>query len=257
VKLSLSDVHVSLGGTHILWGISLEAAPGTVTALIGPNGAGKSTLLRSVIGLVPYHGQVVLDATDARAIDPQALSQVAAYLPQDLQARSRLTVLEVALIGKLGTLHWHVPDVEVEQAPESLANTGIEHLAARPITELSLGQRQLAFIAQALVRNPSLLLLDEPTSALDLRHQLEILGLIRRIVAERQATALVALHDLNLAARFADRLVLLADGRVYGAGQPAEVLTERTIRDAYGVEAEVARRTDGLTSITPVRPVPA
>jgi iron complex transport system ATP-binding protein len=255
VKLSVSDVHVSLGGTHILWGISLEAVPRTVTALIGPNGAGKSTLLRSVTGLVPYRGRVILDETDVRTLTPAALSQIAAYLPQDLQARSRLTVLEVALIGKLGTLRWHVPDVEVEQALESLADIGIEHLAARPITELSLGQRQLAFIAQALVRHPRLLLLDEPTSALDLRHQLEILELIRRIVAERQATALVALHDLNLAARFADRLVVLADGRVYAAGEPAEVLTEGTIRDAYGVEAEVARRADGLVSITPVRPV--
>jgi iron complex transport system ATP-binding protein len=256
VKLTVSDVCVEFHRVPALRDVGLEAAPRTITALIGPNGAGKSTLLRCAYGLVPYRGRILLDEMDARALGSRGLSHLAAYLPQDLHARSRLTVLEVVLLGKLGSLGWHVRDSDIAHARASLEAVGMALAADRPIIELSLGQRQLAFVAQALVRGPRLLLLDEPTSALDLRHQLELLVLIRRIVEERGATAVIALHDLNLASRFADRMVLLAHGQVHAAGAPVEVLTCETIRRAYGVDAEIHRRDDGVIAVTPLRALP-
>ena len=131
---------------------------------------------------------------------------------------------------------------------------GIGHLASRTITDVSLGQRQLAFVAQALVRDPTLLLLDEPTSALDFRHQLEMLDLVCRVVREREAAAIIALHDLSLAARFADRLVLLAQGKVYAAGEPIDVLTPPIVRETYAVEVRVDRL-DGMLLVTPLAPI--
>lgn len=253
MKLSASDLHVTLGGTPILRGVGFDVSPRTVTALIGPNGAGKSTLLRALAGLIPYRGSVMLDGDDARNLDARAISQRVAYLPQDLQARSRLTLLEVVLLGRLGSLGWHVPPGEWDRARASLDDVGIGHLAGRGITDVSLGQRQLAFVAQALVRKPGLLLLDEPTSALDLRHQLEILELVRSVVREREAAAILALHDLSLAARFADRLVLLAHGRVYAAGEPVDVLTPGIVRDTYAVVVRVDRL-DGMVLVTPLAP---
>jgi len=256
VKLTVSQLCVEYHRVPALRDVHLEAAPRSITALIGPNGAGKSTLLRCAYGLVPYRGRIFLGGTDARTLDGRRLSHIAAYLPQDLHARSRLTVLEVVLLGKLGSLGWHVQDGDIARARASLEDVGIGDTADRPLVELSLGQRQLAFVAQALVREPRVLLFDEPTSALDLRHQLELLVLIRRLVEERGATAVIALHDLNLASRFADRMVLLARGRVHAAGTPAEVLTCETIRGAYGVDAEVQRRDDGVISVTPLRALP-
>jgi len=256
VRVSILNLGVDFRGVPALDDVSFAIASERVTALIGPNGAGKSTLLRCVYGLVPYRGRILLEEIDAGSLPARERTDRIAYLPQDLQARSRLSVLEVVLLGKLGSLGWHVCDGDVELARANLADVGIASLADRPITELSLGQRQLAFVAQALIRSPRLLLLDEPTSALDLRHQLELLTLIRRLVAERKTTALMVLHDLNLASRFADHAVLLSSGRVHTTGAPADVLTSATIEEVYGVEAEVHGRPDGAVLITPVRALP-
>jgi iron complex transport system ATP-binding protein len=256
VNISIRALTVNLAGSAALRDVSLDIAPGGMTAVTGPNGAGKSTLLRCIYGLVPYDGQILLDGVVAPTRPGRPGADALAYLPQDLQVRSRLSVLEVVLLGKLGSLGWHVDDRDVEQARASLAVVEIGALADRPITELSLGQRQLVFMAQALIRNPRLLLLDEPTSALDLRHQLELLTLIRDIVVDRKATVLIVLHDLNLVARFADDVVLLSSGRVHGFGVPTEILTTETIGKVYGVEAEVNSRPDGTVLITPIRPIP-
>jgi iron complex transport system ATP-binding protein len=255
VNLEAVGLRVAYRGVPALDGVSFAAPAGRVTALIGPNGAGKSTVLRCLYGLVPYDGRIVLDGAEGLAASRLHRSRIA-YLPQDLQIRSRLSALEIVLLGKLGTLGWHIPDADLRVARASLHAVGIAALAGRPVTELSIGQRQLVFVAQALVRDPSILLLDEPVSALDLRHQVELLDLIRRIVARNGATALVVLHDLNLTCRFTDEAVLLSNGRVYASGAPREVLTPEAIAAVYGVEANVHHHTDGGVHITPVRALP-
>ncbi len=256
MRLSIAHLSVQFHGVPALDDVSLDVAPRCLTALIGPNGAGKSTLLRCIYGLVPYRGQILLGEAATRSPAAGGRSGQVAYLPQDLQVRSRLSALDVVLLGKLGSLAWHVRDADVERAYAVMEDVGVAALARHPITELSVGQRQLVFVAQALIRNPSLLLFDEPTSALDLRHQLELLTLIRRLVEQREATALVALHDLNVASRFADHAVLLSRGRVHAVGTPVEVLTCPTIEEVYGVEAEVHRRPEGDVLITAIRALP-
>jgi iron complex transport system ATP-binding protein len=252
VTLALKGVHVAYGDVAVLAGIDGEARPGTVTAIIGPNGSGKTTLIRALAGLVPWTGEI---AIEGKSVAPAARVRPCpiGYLPQDLAQRAALTVLEVALLGRVQSLGFRVRAADLAAARQALADVGTLPLASRLIGELSGGQRQLVFLAQVLAGEPRLLLLDEPTSALDLRNQLEILGLVRRHTRSRQLTTVVAIHDLNAAARFADHVIVLARGRVHTAGPPADVICPQLLAEVYRVEADVRPAADGLPTVTPLR----
>jgi iron complex transport system ATP-binding protein len=247
-RLALAGVGVRYGAHPALADVSFSVAAGEVVALLGPNGSGKSTLMRAVAGLQRHAGSVALQPGTRLG-----------FMPQDNAARSALTVLETVLLGRLRRLGLRVPAEEVARAAAALDRLGIAQLAPRLLSELSGGQRQLVFLAQLLCGEPGLLLLDEPTSALDLRNQLALLTLLRRLAAEEGAGVLVALHDLNLAARFADRVALLAAGRLAAIGTPAAVLTAATLAEVYAVEAEVLPAASGCPAILPLAalPVPA
>lgn len=249
----IEGLSLSYGTRRVLNGVSLEAQAGTLTALIGPNGAGKSSLLRAALALTPFTGKISFDAVDLAILPRPQLSKLVSYLPQDSSVRSALTVLEVALLGRLETLGWHLPSAEVEAAVESLAMLNVADLAERRIGELSGGQRQMVFIAQALARGPRVLLLDEPTSALDVRHQLEILETIRDIALRKKLTVVIAVHDLNLAARFVDQVVILDGGRVHAAGPPTAVLNAEMLAQVFGIEATVVRLPDRGATFVPIR----
>lgn len=244
MRLSLQGLTVRYGKRVALDGVQFEARGGEVVALIGPNGSGKSTLLRAIAGLQRHAGDVALEGAARQAIG---------FLPQDTGARAALTVLETVLLGRRRALGWRVPGAELARAAEVLRQLGIAALAGRLLGELSGGQRQLVFLAQLLAAEPRVLLLDEPTSALDIRHALSLLALVRELTRGRGLVTIIAIHDLNAAARFADRVALLCEGRLLAEGRPDGVLTEATIARAYGVHAHVHAAPDGLIAISPSR----
>ena len=250
MKLELNGVTIRYRTRVAVADASLTAAPGEVLAVLGANGSGKSSLLRALAGLVGHAGTI---AWDGNAAPPPG---TIGYMPQDNAARAALTAFEVVLLGRMRSLAWRVATADLDAASAALAELDIAELAPRRIGELSGGQRQLVFLAQVLAGNPRVLLLDEPTSALDIAHQLQVLGLLREATRRRGLTTLAVLHDLNAAARFADRVALLHDGRVAASGPPQAVLTEATLRRAFGVEVAIMPGPDGKPVVVPLAVTP-
>ena len=245
--VELHGIAVRYGQHRALDNVSLAFRGGEVLALIGPNGSGKSTLLRAIAGLQRHDGRVALHGLAREAIG---------FLPQDSGSRAALTVLETVLLGRRRALGLRVPAAEVARVGRVLGQLDLERLAGRMLGELSGGQRQLVFLAQVLVAEPAVLLLDEPTSALDLRHQMELLALVRRLARETGLAAVIAIHDLNAAARFADRIAVLSQGRLVATGAAAEVLTASMLAEVYGVEARIHRDAEGLPHVVPMAALP-
>jgi iron complex transport system ATP-binding protein len=221
---------------------------GTVAALVGPNGSGKSTLFRCIAGSSkPQAGQIRLDDRDLARESPRERARRVFHLSQDLSSRAALTVFETVLLARKSlaagiTLRAGLCDLRAVQ--RALDDLGLGPLSGRSIAALSGGQRQLVGIAQALVREPDILLLDEPTSALDVRRQLEVMQVIREVTRGRAIVTIAAMHDLALAARFADRLLVLRDGRIAEEGAPGAVLAGPGVGETYGVgiHVELSRR---------------
>lgn len=216
--------------------------PGEVISLIGPNAAGKSTLLRGLSGLLPVTGSVRLGDRELAGLPLTEQARSVAYMPQTLPQGVALSVLET-VVGALraSPVDGVAPgdDEAAERAIEVLQRIGVGHLAMEGLDRLSGGQKQLAGLAQALVRTPRVLLLDEPTSALDLHYQLKVLKLVRAMAAERGMVVVMVLHDLQAAAQFSDRVVLLSGGRVAAVGAPHEAITPQTLAEVYQVRARV------------------
>ncbi|AKG91359.1 ABC-type cobalamin/Fe3+-siderophores transport system component [Geoglobus ahangari] len=254
VAVEVRDVSFRYGSRSVLEGVSFSAEEGEVTAVIGPNGAGKTTLLKMVAGLErPTSGSVLLDGTDVREMGREEVTRIVSYLPQENVIPGIMTVYEVVLLGRIPYLTWRVKNRDLQVVDRVLAELGMESYAERLANQLSGGERQMVLIAQALVREPRVLLLDEPVSNLDIRNQLEILELVRRVTEERGVTTIVILHDLNLAARYADRLVVLNRGKVYASGAPREVLTTDLLPEVYGVEGRV--EVGEHIHVLPVKPI--
>ncbi|WP_235934878.1 ABC transporter ATP-binding protein [Candidatus Laterigemmans baculatus] len=219
--------------------IQIALKPG-ITAIIGPNAAGKSTLLRCLSGLLKPQGQVWLDNRDIRSLPSSVLASAVAYLPQDFSPRAVLTVFETVLLGRLHRLGLRLTPENTGAVESLLEELHLTDIASRYINELSGGQAQMVALAQTLAREPQILMLDEPTSNLDLRRQFEVGSLIRELTDARGLSTAIALHDLSLAARFADTVYVLQDGRVHCSGEPTAVLTEQMIATVYGVESRVS-----------------
>lgn len=245
------DVCFAYRSFPVLRDVNIRIGPG-VTAIIGPNAAGKSTLLKCLCGLLVPDGRVSLDGRDVSRFSARRLTDAVSYLPQDVSTQAVLTVFETVLLGRIHQLGWRVDEDDVRLVETLLDELGIVELSGRSITELSGGQLQMVAIAQALARQPGILLLDEPTSNLDLQHQFEICSLMRGLTASRGMSTAMALHDLNVAARFADVVYVLKDGAVFCSGPPADVLTEEIISSVYHVTANVTVDDDGRPLVTPL-----
>ena len=246
--LSVQDVSVCYGARRVIEGLSLpELHAGEVTVLAGPNAAGKSTLLRAIAQLAPYQGRIGLGGEDLAWLAANRRAKVVGFMPQTLPSASTLIVLEsvIAALRAGGQLGIHDAESRVLAVLERL---GIADLALERLEQLSGGQRQMVSLAQAIVRDPRLLLLDEPTSALDLARQVRLLAELRRLAAEGRVVVAV-LHDLGLAARWADRIVVLEHGRLHASGAPEQVLTPAMLAQVYGVEARVERCSMGRLTV--------
>ena len=255
VKLKVQDVKFSYASVPILKDVCIELANSEVLGVVGPNGAGKSTLIRCIDRiLMPQEGCILLDDLDIKKLRLMELAKKMGYIPQSTSQVFPATVFDTVLMGRRPHIGWKSSDVDTEKVLETLKLMDIEDLAMRDINELSGGQQQKVFIACALTQEPEVLLLDEPTSNLDIRHQLEVLDIIRKIVNERGISAIMAIHDLNLAARYTDRIIIMNGGTIFATGEPFSVLTTENIKQAYGVEVEVNVH-GGKPYIVPIRPV--
>ncbi len=250
MRLTVAGLSVRYGATQAIEGVDVAAHPGEVLAVIGPNGSGKSSLVKAIAGLVTHAGVVAFDGSPVR---PERIG----YMPQDIGARAALTVLEAVLLGRLGRLGLRVRPDDLAAVEAVLGELDLMPLASRYLGELSGGQRQLVFLAQALASEPSLLLLDEPISALDIRHQLEVMEIVLRMTKARGLTTLVILHDLNIAARFADRVLVMRAGRAICCGRPEAVIDAAMVASVFGVEATLSADPDGRLIVTPLRAIAA
>ncbi len=253
MTLSLRGIEVAFGERPVLRGVDLEVAPGEVVALVGPNGAGKTTLLRVASRVLsPDAGEARLDGRPLDAWSRRALSRAIAVVPQDTGIPFPFRAGELVVMGRVP----HQPllgfdrEEDVDHARRALERMSIEHLADRSVFELSGGERQLVAFARALAQDPQMLLLDEPTAFLDLRHRVQVLGVVRELAAQGRS-ALVVSHDLNLAARACDRLVVLQDGLIVASGLPEEVMTAELLADVYGTEADILTAPDGRPVAVP------
>jgi iron complex transport system ATP-binding protein len=245
--LVIENFSVGYQRKMIVSNVNFSLNEGEITALIGPNGTGKSTLLKGISGLLPCTGQVNFDPAENISSDGKF-----AYMPQDTLTHSSLTVLEVILLGQLRSLGLRVPSTLIDSAYQALGSFELLHLQARCLGELSGGQRQIVYLAQALFRNTSVLLLDEPTGALDLKYQLSVLEAVKHHTRRAKIITVMAMHDLTLASRYADRIICLSGGKIVADGPPKRVLSRDLIQSVYGVDAEILITQDGHQCVVPL-----
>ncbi|WP_066263120.1 ABC transporter ATP-binding protein [Hydrogenophaga flava] len=252
--LELDDLTLRLGGLTLAEGLKLTLQPGQLHAIIGPNGTGKTSLLRALFGELPLaQGQVRLDG---RPMVPRTLvawRQAIGYMPQNTQLELDLSVLEVVVLGRLQRLSMRLSDDDLAAALGALQALDLAHLADRAMHTLSGGQRQMVLFAQVLLRQPRLMLLDEPVSALDLKHQMQLMEHLQAQTVQQDWISVAVLHDLNLAAQFADQLIVLGEGRLLAFGPPAQVLSAELIQRLYQVPVDVRHDLDGQPFVRTLR----
>lgn len=246
--LTLTDFSVTLGRRERLRIDRLNLPVVGFVGLVGPNGAGKSTLLKALAGVLPHHGTKTLGACWPRA------DQIG-FMPQDFMVNAPLSVAECVLLGRREQLGWRISRKDQDDVDAALAAFGLSALAGERMDNLSGGQQQLVLLAQRLSRNPRLLILDEPTSALDLHRQIEVLTHLKATRA-RGLLVIAALHDLTLAARFADCLVMIENGRIRAVGSASEVLSHEVLDPVYSISSECLHDRDGNPVIVPHRESP-
>lgn len=255
MKLELLDLRYAYGGREALRGIGHALAEGLVTGLIGPNGSGKTTMVRLLSGeLRPTAGQALLDGSPVNAIGERKRARMVSVVPQRASLEFDFTVLDMVLMGRQPYLRRFEREGEddVLRARQAMSALGIEPLEARNARTLSGGEWQRVLIARTLCQDTPVMLMDEPVSSLDMRHQMEVLGMIRRLSREQAKTIVLVLHDLNLAAHYCDRLLLLKEGALAAQGSPTQVLTEARMREVYGIETKIERDGTGEVLIRPV-----
>jgi iron complex transport system ATP-binding protein len=247
----IQAVEFSYGTAPVLRGITTDIARGDFVAIVGPNGAGKSTLLKILAGLLRrYKGSVIFCGRDLSELSPAGLAKRIAYVPQETHVVFPFTVSEIILMGRLphrsGRLFDSPNDVEVSRRAMELTDT--LELAGKTFNELSGGERQRVVLASALAQDPRVLLLDEPTIYLDLKHQIHFYNIVEKLNVTRQMTIVTVTHDINLAARYARRMIVLNAGRIAGDDSPELVLTPEHLHEIFEITAQVFKRPDGRGS---------
>lgn len=235
MTLSVKNMCFSYGERTVLDDVSFEARSGEITAIVGPNGSGKTTLLKCIAGILGHRGRILFDGEE---LDRLSTVERLSYMEQNTDCNVNINVFEAVLLGMIGDLGFRVTNDNISDVEKVLQRVGISDLAESRMSEISGGQRQLVFIAQALVKNPEVLLLDEPTSALDLFNRYKLMDFLKDITNERRCTTVVTLHHLDVAMKYADHVVVISNKRVYVDGTPEEAFTERMLREVYRTDSE-------------------
>ncbi len=246
--LDVLGVTCGYGSSPVLVDATLQVSEGEFLGIVGPNGSGKSTLLKAMSRVLPpKYGQILLQEDDIYTMRPARVARRLAVVPQEPGLDFPFTVEDVVMMGRIPHLKRFQKEGprDLEIVRQALEHTNTLVLADRVVTELSGGEKQRVLIARALAQEPQVLFLDEPTSYLDLNHQIEIMELLNRLRYEQGLTAVMVVHDLNLASQYCDNLLVIKEGRIFTAGSPAQVLTEELIKTVYGCEVKVERRHPG------------
>ncbi len=250
MRLRVEDVEVELNSRRILKGVTLEVRKGEIVALLGPNGSGKSTILRTIFGILkPVRGVIYLNGDVLNSTDVEDAAKIMGYLPQE-HSETNLSVADVVLLGRTPYISINPEKEDYRIAWEALKLVGMEEFAERKFSELSGGEKQKVMLARIFCQETDFMLLDEPTAHLDIKSQIEVLEMIKRIT-ERGKAALVAMHDINLALNFCDRVLMVKNGKIIHAGKPGEIISQETIRDVFGVKAEILKD-NGRIFVVPV-----
>jgi iron complex transport system ATP-binding protein len=238
VTLSLQNISLSYGTTEILHDLSFTITKSEIVAIVGPNGSGKTSLLRCINRLiVPQKGRILLNNINIFEMKQREIARNFSYVPQNFQAPFPTKVFETILMGRRPYAGWRPTQNDIKKVAEIMKLVKIEKFALKSQFELSGGEYQKVLVACAFVQESSVILLDEPTSQLDIMHQLEIMDILKEIVMKREMLSIVVMHDLNLAARYADRIIMLHNGGIFAVGSPKEVLTAKNILSVYGVNS--------------------
>ncbi len=249
MELKISDLAFSYEDKLVLKDVGLTVEQGEILSIIGPNGSGKSTLIKCINRILqPQTGKLILQQQNIKNFTPRELACYLGYVPQHEDRKFPATVFDVVLLGRKPYIDWKPKEEDLKMVSDIISRLDLEPLAMRDVNKLSGGQLQKVIIGRALAQDPEIILLDEPTSSLDLKHQLEVLELIKTETS-RGISAVKAIHDLSLAARFSDKFVMLKEGRVYAAGGP-EILTPANIEDVYGVKVSIINH-QGQTVVVP------
>ncbi|WP_305063900.1 ABC transporter ATP-binding protein [Methanococcoides sp.] len=253
VKLNIKNMSFGYASTPIFEDVSIDIQTSELVSIVGPNGAGKSTLLKCINRiLTPDSGNLYLDGKNLHEMRRLEVAKNISYVPQSSKRVFSNTVFETVLMGRRPHQGWFSNKGDEEKVWEVLEELEIKDLALAMYDELSGGQQQKVLIARALAQDTGVILLDEPTSNLDIRHQLDVMDITRKLVKERNVAAIMVVHDLNLASRYSDRIIMMRNGKIISVGEPDSVLTCEDIAHVYGVNAEVINRNGGRPYIIPI-----
>ncbi|HOU70992.1 MAG TPA: ABC transporter ATP-binding protein [Methanothrix sp.] len=240
IKLQAKEIVFGYTSNTILDNVNFEIAPSKLVTIVGPNGSGKSTLIKCIDRIAsPQGGSILIDRKDVTKMSRMDLARYLSYVPQSSVRIFPTNVFDTILMGRRPHIGWMGSDRDEKKVWEVLRLLDIEKLAMSNFSELSGGQQQKVLIARALVQEAEVMLLDEPTSNLDIWHQLDVMNIIRDVVRKKEITAIMALHDLNLASYYSDRIIMMKKGRIVAAGDPQSVITEENIASVYRVEAAI------------------
>ena len=254
MRMSVRNLVQGYGSKTILDDISFDVDTGEVLALLGPNGSGKSTLIKTICNIMePRSGQILIDETPIEDIDITDLAKIVSYVPQSTAAATYTTVMDTVLLGRKPYVTWSYRQKDIDYALDAMKAMRIIGYSSRDVSDLSGGQRQRVFLARSLAQCPSFFIFDEPTSALDLKHQMNTMIKMREVVHDKGAGMVIALHDINLAMNYSDKVLMLKNGKIFAYGTPDEMITEENIRAVYGVESRIMEA-EGRRFILPMSP---
>ena len=240
MKVTISGLEFGYSSSPVLKDVNLEVNGPQLISIIGPNGVGKSTLIHCINKILsPTKGVVMINGEDVNEISIKEMAKKGGYVPYATSDAFPLSVVDTVLMGRHPHSGWKSLDHDLDVVYSTLKLINIEHLAMRSFDELSAGQHQKVMLARGLVQEPEVLLLDEPTSNLDIKHQMEVTRILRNLSQEKGILIIMISHDLNIAAKYSDNMVMLSNGSIYAVGTPKEVLTKENIKAVYGVDSEI------------------